>query len=58
MGGGLILFSIGCTIITVLVTRWYVIKLNRELDTKEAASNLERTERGLEPLPKGWRYPL
>ncbi|WVR04911.1 hypothetical protein IAU60_001923 [Kwoniella sp. DSM 27419] len=57
-GGGLILVSIGLTIVTVLATRWYVIRLNRGLDAKEAEVNEERASRGREPLPKGWRYPL
>jgi hypothetical protein len=58
MGGGLILFSIGMTIITVLITRWYVIRLNKRLDKEEEETNAERVAAGREPLPKGWRYPL
>lgn len=57
-GGGLILFSIGLTILTVLITRWYVIRLNKKLDKEEAEVNAEREASGREPLPKGWRYPL
>jgi hypothetical protein len=58
LGGGLILFSIGMTIITVLITRWRVIRLNKGLDKKEEEENAERQARGLEPKPKGWRFPL
>lgn len=57
-GGALILFSIGMTIITVLVTRWYIIRLNKKLDIKEAEVNDERARIGLEAKEKGWRYPL
>ncbi len=57
-GGGLILFSIGMTIITVLITRWYVIRLNKGLDKKEDEANEQRVMEGREPLPEGWRYPL
>jgi hypothetical protein len=46
------------TIITVLITRWRVIKLNKGLDKKEEEENAERQARGLEPKPKGWRFPL
>jgi hypothetical protein len=58
LGGGLILVSIGLTIITVLITRQRVIILNRRLDAKEDAENVERQERGQELKPKGWRYAL
>ena len=57
-GGGLILFCIGMTIVTVLITRWYINRLNRQLDVKEAATNETRVAQGLEPLEKGWRFPL
>lgn len=57
-GGGLILVSILLTIITVLVTRWYVMRLNKKLDIAEAEVNAERESTGRDPLPKGWRYPL
>jgi hypothetical protein len=57
-GGALILFSIGMTILTVLATWWWVVRLNKELDIKEAEVNVDRVSRGLEELPKGWRYPL
>ena len=58
LGGGLILVSIGLTIITVLITRQRVIILNKRLDIKEEAENEARIENGQEVKPKGWRYPL
>ena len=57
-GGAFILFCIGMCVITVLITRWYIIRLNRNLDVKESAANEERVAAGLEPKEKGWRYPL
>lgn len=57
-GGGLILVSIGLTIVTVLWTRWWVIKRNKRLDAEEEKTNEERATRGLAPLEKGWRFPL
>lgn len=57
-GGGLILVSIGLTILTVLATWWYVVRLNKKLDANEDGVNVDRVDRGLPPLEKGWRYPL
>jgi hypothetical protein len=57
-GGALILVSIGLTIVTVLITRWYIIKLNKAKDAEEAAENEIRVQNGLEPKQKGWRFPL
>jgi hypothetical protein len=57
-GGGLILVSIALTIVTVLATWWYVVRLNKKLDVAEAEVNVDRVARGLPELTKGWRYPL
>jgi len=57
LGGGLILFGCGATILTVLATRWRCNKLNRALDAKELEENTRREESGQEPLEKGWRFP-
>lgn len=57
-GGALILFCIGMTIVTVLITRWYIIRLNRKLDADDAAENETRAAQGLEPKEKGWRFAL
>jgi hypothetical protein len=57
-GGALILFSIAMTILTVLATWWYVVRLNKKLDIKEAETNVDRIARGLPENPKGWRFPL
>jgi hypothetical protein len=57
-GGALILVSIAITIILVLITRWYIIRLNKRKDAEEAAENETRVQNGLEPKPRGWRFPL
>lgn len=58
MGGGLILFSLGITIILVFVCAWWIRRKNRQLDVAEEKENAERLLRGEEPKPKGWRFPL
>jgi hypothetical protein len=56
LGGGLILFSLGISIIVVFVIRQRVIILNRRLDKAEEEVNTDRVARGLEPKERGWRF--
>ena len=58
MGGGLILFSLGMSVILVFICAWWARRKNRQLDAAEERENDERAARGEEPKPKGWRFPL
>ena len=55
-GGGMIIAACGCAIITVLITRWYCIRLNKKLDAQEAQENQLRIANGQTARTKGWRY--
>jgi hypothetical protein len=58
LGGGLIIVSLGISIICVLACAWWAKRKNRALDAAEAEVQATRAAQGLEPLAKGWRFPL
>lgn len=58
LGGGLIIVSIGLSIICVLFCNFWARRKNRALDRAEAEVNAARVAEGRAPLEKGWRFPL